>query len=302
MDRLEQYRIFVRVAEMESFIKAANALALPRASVSAAVQRLENNLGTRLLNRTTRSVQLTADGAQLFERAQALLASADSIDFLFREQKQQVSGRLHVDLPSRIVRRLVAPALPQLLELYPNLQLLLGSSDRAIDLVREGVDCVLRIGPLVDSNLVARPLGNIELINCASPVYLNRQGTPQQLEDLVQGHWMIGYGSPLKGQEQPWEFVDNGGQIQSLMLPSRVIVNNAESYIACCQAGLGLIQIPRFDVQDLLRAGELCEVLPNLRAAPLPANLLYPHRLQRSGVLSLFANWLEALFAPCLVK
>ncbi|MBF8739574.1 LysR family transcriptional regulator [Pseudomonas guariconensis] len=300
MDRLERYRVFIRVAQMGSFIKAANALALPRASVSAAVQRLESELGARLLHRTTRCVQLTADGALLFERALALLASAEDIDQLFQEQQHSVRGRLHVDLPSRIARRLVAPALPHLLELHPNLQLLLGSSDRAIDLVREGVDCVLRVGPLTESSLAARPLGNIELINCASPTYLQRHGTPQQIEDLVQGHWMVGYASPLSGREQPWEFLDASGRTHNLTLPSRVLVNNAENYIACCQAGLGLIQVPRFDVQDLLSAGELREVMPQLRAAPLPATLLYPHRLQRSGVLSLFANWLEALLAPCL--
>jgi len=299
MDRLERYRVFVQVAEMGSFIKAANALMLPRASVSAAVQRLESELGVRLLHRTTRSVQLTSSGAQLFERALALLSSAEAIDQLFQDQQHQVRGRLHVDLPSRIARRVVVPALPQLLDLYPNLQLLLGSSDRAIDLVREGVDCVLRVGPLTDSSLAARPLGNIELINCASPAYLKRQGTPQRVEDLARGHWMIGYASPLNGREQPWEFLDASGRTHNLALPSRVLVNNAESYIACCQAGLGLIQIPRFDVQDLLSAGELQEVMPQLRAAALPATLLYPHRLQRSGVLSLFADWLEALLAPC---
>ncbi|MBV4458447.1 LysR family transcriptional regulator [Pseudomonas sp. COR58] len=301
MDKLERYRIFVRVAEMGSFIKAANLLELPRATVSAAVQRLESELGARLLHRTTRNVQLTAAGTQLFERAVELLASAEAIDRLFKDQQRQVKGRLHVDLPSRIARRVVAPALPQLLGEYPHLQLLLGSSDRAVDLVREGIDCVLRVGPLTDSSLAARPLGMIELINCASPDYLQRHGTPADVDDLAQGHRMIGYASPLSGREMPWEQVDAHGDVQTLTLPSQVTVNNAESYIACCRAGLGLIQIPRYDVQHLLDAGELCEVLADSRPAPLPATLLYPHRQQRSGVLEVFVDWLQGVLAPCLV-
>lgn len=169
MDRFDQYRVFAQVAEMGSFIKAANALEAPRASVSAAIQQLEVQLGVRLLHRTTRRVRLTADGEQLLDRVRPLLAEVDNIDQLFQASKRQVSGRLIIDAPSRIVRRLIAPALPGLLRRHPQLQLILGSADRAIDLVQEGVDCAVRIGTLHDSSLVVRPLGHIALINCASP-------------------------------------------------------------------------------------------------------------------------------------
>ncbi|MGW8305931.1 MAG: LysR family transcriptional regulator [Achromobacter pulmonis] len=294
MDRFEQYRVFAQVAEMGSFIKAANALELPRASVSAAVQQLETQLGARLLHRTTRQVRLTADGAQLLERVRPLLADVEDIDQLFQQSQRQVAGRLNVDVPSRIARRLVAPALPGLLRRHPRLQLALGSSDRAIDLIQEGVDCAVRVGALHDSSLVSRPLGSIALVNCASPAYLREHGLPHAPDELPKGHWMVGYASPTTGRELPWE-VAAGDDRRSVAVPSRVVVNNAESYIACCLAGLGLIQIPRFDVQDLLEAGELVEVMPAQRAAPMPVALLYPHRRQRSRRLAVFLEWFEEL-------
>lgn len=294
MDRFEQYRVFAQVAEMGSFIKAANALELPRASVSAAVQQLETQLGARLLHRTTRQVRLTADGAQLLERVRPLLADVEDIDQLFQQSQRQVAGRLNVDVPSRIARRLVAPALPGLLRRHPRLQLALGSSDRAIDLIQEGVDCAVRVGALHHSSLVSRPLGSIALVNCASPAYLREHGLPHAPDELPKGHWMVGYASPTTGRELPWEVAAGDGR-RSVAVPSRVVVNNAESYIACCLAGLGLIQIPRFDVQDLLEAGELVEVMPAQRAAPMPVALLYPHRRQRSRRLAVFLEWFEEL-------
>lgn len=299
MDRLDQYRVFVQVAEMGSFIKAAHALELPRASVSAAIQQLEATMGVRLLHRTTRQVRLTADGIQLLERVRLFLADAEEIDQLFHASQRKISGRLSVDMPSRIARRLVAPALPGLLRRYPRLQLLLGSTDRAIDLVHEGVDCAVRVGVLQDSSLVAHPLGQIALINCASPGYLREHGVPADPGDLAKGHWSIGYASPTTGRELPWEFMVSGTE-QLLPTPSRVIVNNAESYIACCLAGLGLIQIPRFDVQHLLDKGELVEVMPEFRAAAMPVSLVYPHRRQRSRRLNAFIEWFEALMRPHL--
>ncbi|MCD0503475.1 LysR family transcriptional regulator [Bordetella petrii] len=300
MDRFDQYRVFAQVADMGSFIKAAHALELPRASVSAAVQQLETQLGVRLLHRTTRRVTLTADGAQLMECVRPLLASVEDIDHMFRAGHRKVTGRLHVDVPSRIGRRLVAPALPEFLRRHPELRLVLGSTDRAIDLVHEGVDCVVRFGILHDSSLVVRPLGRIALINCASPGYVYEHGLPRGLDDLQQGHWSVGYASASTGRELDWECAHADGRVQSVAVPSRVVVNNAETYIACCRAGLGLIQIPRFDVQHLLDRNELIEVLPDKRAAPMPVSLLYPHRRQRSRRLLAFQEWFQELIAPHL--
>lgn len=302
MDKLDQYRVFVQVAEMGSFIKAAHALALPRATVSAAVQQLEEKIGVRLLNRTTRQVHLTTDGVQLLERVRQLLADAEDVEQLFQTSQRQVAGQLRIDVPSRIARRLIAPALPGLLRRYPRLQLMLGSTDRAIDLLQEGVDCAVRIGTLHDSSLVVRPLGHIALINCASPVYLREYGVPEKPPDLMKGHWAVGYASPTSGRALPWEHLDALGQTQNAALPSRVIVNNAESYIASCRAGTGLIQIPRFDVQHLLDRGELVEVMPAHRAASMPVSLLYPHRRQRSRRLVAFIDWFSGLMEPHLER
>ncbi|WMD21616.1 LysR family transcriptional regulator [Achromobacter seleniivolatilans] len=302
MDKLDQYRVFIQVAEMGSFIKAAHTLDLPRASVSAAVQQLESQAGARLLHRTTRRVHLTSDGAQLLERVRQLLADAEDIDQLFKTNQHKVTGKLTVDVPSRIARRLIAPALPGLLRRYPKLQLTLGSTDRSIDLVQDGVDCAVRIGSLNDSSLAVRPLGHIALINCASPAYLREHGVPEQPSDLASGHWTVGYASPTTGRELPWEHVSSGGQEETTNIPSRVIVNNAESYIACCRAGLGLIQIPRFDVKHLLDTGELVEVMPEYRARAMPVSMLYPHRRQRSRRLGVFVEWFEDLIRPHLER
>lgn len=300
MDRFDQYRIFVQVAEMGSFIKAAHALELPRASVSAAVQQLEAQLGTRLLHRTTRQVRLSADGAQLIERVRPLVADVENIELMFQAGQRQVSGQLRIDVPSRIARRLIAPALPALLRRHPRLRLVLGSSDRAVDLVQEGVDCAVRVGSLQNTSLVVRPLGRIGLVNCASPGYLQQHGVPEHPQGLGAGHWMVGYASPTTGREVPWAYLSGDGAEHAVAVPSQVVTNNAENYIACCRAGLGLIQIPRYDVQYLLDAGELVEVMPAHRPAPMAVSLLYPHRRQRSRRLAVFLDWFEEQMSPHL--
>ncbi|MCE4069465.1 MULTISPECIES: LysR family transcriptional regulator [Pseudomonas] len=299
MERIEQYRIFIQVAELGSFIQASRVLKLPRATVSAAVQQLEAGVGTRLLHRTTRKVSLTADGLQLLERARQLLHEYDEVDQLFQTHPQQISGRLDVDVPSRIARRLLIPALPEFLRQYPRLQLGLGSTDRLIDPVSEGVDCVIRFGRLASSSLVVKPLGQVLLVNCASPAYLTEHGVPRHLDDLRKGHQAIGYSPSTGGQAWPWEYIDEGRE-HSIELPSRVIVNNVESYIASCCAGLGLIQVPLFDVQHLLDAGALVEVLPGHRPAPMPVSMLYPNRRQRSRRLGVFLDWFGAQMQPFL--
>lgn len=299
MDKLDQYRVFIQVAEMGSFIKAAHALQLPRASVSAAIQQLEAAMGTRLLHRTTRQVRLTVDGVQLLERVRLFLADAEDIEQLFHVSQRKVSGRLNVDAPSRIARRLIAPALPSLLRRHPHLQLSLGSTDRAIDLVQEGVDCAVRVGTLLNSTLVVRPLGQIAMVNCASPSYLRDCGEPVVPEDLTKGHWSVGYTLASTGRELPWEYLILDAR-HVFDLPNRVVVNNAENYIASCVSGLGLIQIPRFDVQHLLDRGALVEVMPEFRAASMPVSLVYPHRRQRSHRLIAFNEWFEALMRPHL--
>lgn len=300
MDRIELLQVFVRVAETGSFTRAADRLGLPRASVTTAVQQLETRLGTRLLHRTTRRVGLTPDGEATLERARALVADMDDMEQQFLPARGQVSGRLKVDVPSRIARLLIAPALPDFFERHPAIELELGSTDRAVDLVLEGIDCALRVGPLTSSSLVARPLGHFALINCASPAYLERHGTPRTPADLPE-HLAVNYASPTSGRAAPWEWLSDG-EIATLRMRSQVAANNAETYIACALAGLGLIQVPAYDVREHLAAGELVEVLPDARAEPLPVQLVYPHRRNLSRRMQAFAGWLETVLADALDK
>jgi len=293
MDRIDQLRIFIRVAQSGGFTVAADQLGLPRPTVSLAVQQLEARLGARLLNRTTRRVSLTQDGEALLERGMALVADSEELEQLFRPQAQALRGRLRVDLPSRIARRQVAPALPAFFARHPGIELDLGSSDRAIDLVHEGIDCALRVGEMASSSLVARPLGSFRMINCASPAYLALHGAPRQPADLPR-HLAVNYASPGSNRAAAWEWVEEA-RPGTLAMPAQVSVNNAETYIACCLAGLGLIQIPAFDVREHLEAGALVEVLPEWPAPSMPVQIVYPHRRHLSRRLQVFVDWASAL-------
>ncbi|MGD9479160.1 LysR family transcriptional regulator [Shinella sp. G-2] len=292
MDRIDLFRIFVRVVDCSSFTRAADMLGLPRSSVSAAVQELEGRVGARLLHRTTRVVSPTQDGAAFYERCLRLIADVEEAENVFR-QTAAPSGRLRIDVPGRIGRLVLAPALPEFLDAYPEIDIDLGVTDRAVNLVEDSVDCVLRVGPLADSGLIARTLGDLPLINVASPAYLRRHGVPE-MPDALHDHLAINYASPSSGRIEAWEWVEDGAR-RTRPMRSRVAVNSAEAYIACCVAGLGLIQIPAYDVRHHLDAGELVEVMPSYRAEPMPMTLLYPHRQHLSRRLQVFADWLEAL-------
>ncbi len=293
MDRIDRFRIFTRVVEAGGFTRAAQSLGLPRSSVSAAVLGLEARLGARLLHRTTRKVSLTQDGRVFYERCLQLLADVAEVEDLFRPSAAGPTGTLRIDAPGRIGRLVIAPALPEFLDRYPGVNIELGVTDRAVDLIADSVDCVVRVGPQRDSGLVARPIGELPLVNVASPAYLARHGVPETPADL-EGHFAVNYASPSGGRVEPWEWIDNGvGRVRPMA--ARVTVNNAEASIACCLAGLGLIQIPAYDVARCLETGELVEVMPAWRPAPLPIMLLYPDRRHAPRRLRLFADWLVAL-------
>ncbi len=322
VDRLDLYRVFVRVVDNANITRAAASLAMPRSSVSAAIQELEGRLGTRLLHRNTRRLSVTADGAALYERCRALLAEADDIDQLFRESRNVIKGRVRLDVPSRIGRRLIAPALPALLEQHPGLSIELNMNDRPIDLIADGVDCIVRVGLAAAPRLSSRRIGSLEMVTVASPAYLERHGEPLHPDDLGR-HLAIGYSQQPTSADAPatnltnpaypagasipanpaasppaptlpqttWDGIVDG-QPDVCHLPSQVSVNNVEGYIACCLAGLGLIQVPRYDVRHHLEAGQLREVLGAWRPPPLALTLLtgpqdrLPRRLER------VINWL----------
>lgn len=293
MDRIDLFRTFTRVVECASFTRAADTLGMPRSSVSAAVIELEARVGSRLLHRTTRKVSPTQDGAAFYERCLRLIADVEETEGLFRQTSVGPSGSLRIDVPGRIGRLIIAPALPEFLARYPQLDIELRVTDRSINLVEESVDCVLRVGSLGDSGLIARKIGDLPLINVASPEYCAERGTPRTPDDLGE-HLAVNYASPSTGRVEDWEWVDDG-EVRMLSMRARVTVNSAEAYIACCLAGLGLIQIPAYDVKSHIDVGELVEVMPGHRAQPMPMTLLYPHRQHLSRRLQVFADWLEQL-------
>ncbi|BBR56913.1 MULTISPECIES: LysR family transcriptional regulator [unclassified Klebsiella] len=290
MDKIHAMQLFIRVAELESFSRAAETLGLPKGSVSRQIQALENHLGSRLLHRTTRRVLLTQDGMVYFERAKDLLSNLEELDSLFQTDPSSVSGRLRVDMPVAIARNVVIPRLPDFLQHYPGIELELSSSDRLVDVIREGFDCVVRVGALKDSGLIARPLGKLTVINCASPSYLARFGYPESLEDL-SSHALVHYAVNLGMRPQGFEVArDNGSQW--VKTGGVLTVNSTETYHAACLAGLGIIQVPRVGVREALHGGKLIEILPQYRAEPMPVSLLYPHRRNLSRRVHLLMEWL----------
>lgn len=291
MDSLIALRIFVRVAESGSFSRAAEDLALPRATVSAAVQTVEARAGSRLLHRTTRKVALSADGALFLERARQLLDQADDLDTLFRQGADHVTGLLRVSLPERLATRTLLPAVPALLDRHPGLRLEWSVTDRFVDLIGAGYDCVIRGGALKESRLLARRLGEMTLGTFASPAYLSRHGIPPHPDGLA-GHRLVGYASPSEGLDFAWR-----GPHGAVELPGPLAVDNSEAQVAAALAGLGLIQVPAYGLRPHLAAGTLVEVLAAFRPPPLPLHVLYPHRRHRSPKLIAFIDWAMAAMA-----
>lgn len=293
MDKIYAMQLFIRVAELQSFTRAAESSGLPKGSVSRQIQALENELGTRLLHRTTRRVHLTQDGMVYYERAKDLLANLEELDGLFLHDPSSISGRLRVDMPVAMAKNLLIPRLPAFLQQYPGIELELSSSDRLVDVIREGFDCVVRVGTLKDSGLIARPLGKLAVINCASPDYLARFGYPQTLDDL-SSHAVVHYAHNL-GSRPPGFEVWLDGQTQWVKTGGILTVNSTETYNAACLAGLGIIQAPRVGLREALRARKLVEILPQYRAAPMPVSLIYPHRRNLSRRVHLFMEWLSGV-------
>ncbi|MGL5970152.1 MAG: LysR family transcriptional regulator [Kluyvera sp.] len=293
MDKIHAMQLFIRVAELESFTRAADTLGIPKGSVSRQIQALENHLGCRLLHRTTRRVLLTQDGMVYYERAKDLLSNLDELDSMFQADPSSVSGRLRVDMPVAMAKNVVIPRLPEFLQQYPGLELELSSSDRLVDVIREGFDCVVRVGTLKDSGLIARPLGKLAIINCASPAYLARFGTPESLEDL-SSHALVHYTTNIGVRPQGFE-VAKDNDTQWVKTGGVLTVNSTETYHAACLAGLGIIQVPRVGVREALRSGKLVQILPQYRAQPMPVSLIYPHRRNLSRRVHLLMEWLTGV-------
>ncbi|MGK6325132.1 LysR substrate-binding domain-containing protein [Sphingomonas sp. DT-51] len=301
MQDLEPLLIFTRVADMGSFTRAADSLGISKGRASTVVRDLELAVGARLLHRTTRSVQLTEDGRAFHGRARDLLAEADDLHSMFAGDHAGLRGRLRVDLPTEVARTAILPVLPTFMTAYPDLELELSSTDRQVDLVQEGFDCVLRIGPIGDERLVARPLGKLLMVNAASPAYLASLGIPQSIADLTrQEHRTIHYSRTLGAKRYGWEYPDGNGGYATVPLPGALHVNSVQTYEAAGLAGLGLIQAALLGVRHHLESGALVEVLPDLRPEPLDMTLVVAHRGNLSRRVRTFITWAATVLSPYL--
>lgn len=294
LDRFNAMRVFTRIVELGGFAKAADSLQLPRASVTILIKQLEAHLGVQLLQRTTRQVSPTLDGAAYYQRCVSLLADLEETEAVFATRGSP-RGTLRVDMPSGIGRFLVIPALPEFSARYPNIDLEIGLNDRPVDLIREGVDCVLRGGLALDDSLVARPLAMMDQVTCASPAYLQRFGVPANLEELA-GHQVVEYFSSSSGKRYGLEF-QVGQALRLVDLPKQVAVNSADGYLAACEAGYGLVQTPYYHVMQQLQAGSLVEVLGAIKPPRLALTALYPPHRQLSPRVRVLVDWLVELCA-----
>jgi DNA-binding transcriptional LysR family regulator len=292
MDRIDAMRLFVRVVERRSFTLAARDLALPRSTATEVVKQLEARLRVRLLQRTTRHVAPTLDGEAYYRHCVKVVADIEEGEAAFSGAKP--SGVLHVDVHGTLARHFMLPGLPSFLERYPDLRLFIGEGDRLVDLVKEGVDCVLRVGELPDSGMVARRVAMLEEGTFAGPDYLERYGEPRLLEGLEE-HRMIGFVSSATGQVIPLEFTV-GGKLRHLTPRVALSVTAAETMVSAARLGLGLIQAPRYHIAADLARGTLVEVLTDFRPSPTPVSLLYPRSRQLSPRVRVFIDWLTQEF------
>lgn len=293
MDSIDLFRIFLRVAENGSFVRAAESLNRPASTVSAAVQKLESRLGTRLFHRTTRNVSLTIDGNAFYSRCQAAVQCIEETENLFRHDSHKVTGTIRVDVPGRVGSHIIVPALPLFFKLHPAIKIELGVTDRNVNLAEEGIDCAVRVGQLENSGMVAKCLGYLSIINVASADYIAEYGWPGNPEELSK-HYSVGYASPTSGRKEHFEWVHQR-EVERTVVNSILTVNSAEASIAACIAGMGILQIPAYDVCDQLAAGVLCELMSEFRPRAVPVHILYPHRRHPSRPVRLFTDWLTPL-------
>jgi LysR family transcriptional regulator, regulator for bpeEF and oprC len=295
MDRLLAMQAFARVVELGGFTKAAESLRLPKATVSDLVRNLEGHLDARLLHRTTRRVSLTPDGAAFYDRLTQILSDLEEAEGAISQLRVAPKGLLRVDVPGSIGQLVIVPGLPQFLARYPDLRLELGMSLRLVNLVEEGIDCVVRVGPLEDSSLVARRVGTMRFICCASPRYLQEHGTPSIPEDLLISHRCVNVISNRTGKAMEWDF-KREGQTMHLAVQGILSVNDPTAYVACGLMGLGIVKVATYLARPYLDSGQLVQVLAAWTAEPVPISVLYPQNRHLSAKVRAFADWIAELF------
>lgn len=297
MDKFKAIEVFVRVVDLGSFTRAAETLSIPKATVSTLLQELESRLGVRLLNRTTRRVGLTADGAAYYERCVRILDDLREADTAVSAQHGQPEGRLKVDMPTSLARLLMRQHIPDLLARYPGLQLELGCSDRLINMVNEGVDCVLRVGELRDATLVARRVGELRMVTVAAPSYLARHGEPRHPQDLMQAPHRCVHYFVASGKHGPLDF-QRGEEKLSILTHGALAVNDSNAYWDACAAGLGIGQLPQPVLNAPGHETELVPVLADWCAGVMPVHVVFPSNRHLSTRVQAFVEWAATLFGP----
>ncbi len=298
MDHLDALHLFTRIVEQRSFSRAADQLGIPRATATHAIKQLEARLSTRLLERSTRHVRPTPDGEAFYERCVHVLSELEDAEASLRHAASNPRGTLRVDMHGTHATEIVLPRIREFRERYPNVDIVISSEDRLVDLVREGIDVAIRGGPVRDSSLVAKRLAVIPEVTCASPDYLARFGTPRHPSELT-AHQAVQFFNASGGGAYPFEFTIDG-KVREIRLEGWLAVNYAESYVVAARNGCGLIQLPRFHIEDDLRTGRLVEVLADFAGPNFPITALYPHRRQLSPRVRIFLDWVGALYEEVL--
>lgn len=294
MDTIHQMKIFIQVAQSGGFTRAAEVLSIPRSTVSTEIRKLEMHLQTQLLFRSTRKVSLTSDGMRYLQAASDIVAAVEMSDSMFSDKKWRFSGKLRIDVPSRIGHKIIIPELPALINEQPDLSFIISSNDRYVDLIADGVDCALRVGKLADSDYFFQSLGKLPFITCASPTYLEHHGTPQTFNDL-RYHLVVNYSSRLPAVTEPTLHFMVRGNVQKVTTQSLITVDGGEGYITAALAGLGIVQVPAYDVQEEIKKGTLVEVLPNYPALSEELSLLYTKSRNISPKLRFFQRWIHGI-------
>lgn len=293
MNRLEAMQIFVQVVERGSFTAATEHMALHRPVATRAIQSLEQELGVRLLNRTTRKLSVTDEGEDFYQRTVQLLSGIEDTFASYSGAKHNAKGRLKVSLAATLAKSIVIPALPEFQKSYPQIEIYLGVTDQPVDIVDEGIDCVVRLGELQDSSAIGKRVGQVYMATCASRGYIEEHGMPATLDEL-RTHKAINFASGRSRRLVDWTFNEQSGEIR-LKLPSTLVTDNSDSLLTCALSGLGVIQGVRPALQPYLDSGRLIEVLPHLPASPKPISILYPHRAHLPNKTIVFVEWLTDL-------
>lgn len=293
MDRFDAMRAFVQVLESGSYTKAALQLNLHKATVSQQIQQLEDRLGTRLLTRTTRSVTPTQEGLTYYQHACTIVQQVDEVETILRKGTSAPAGHLRVDVPVAMGRLVFAPEIRHFLERYPKITIELGCTDRAVDLVREGVDCALRGGQLPDSRLSARRVGDLRFVLCAAPHYIEQHGLPQAPDELPRHH-QIGYVLASTGKLRPVTLGRDGRETE-FDVPARFVTTDSAAALSAGLDGLGIVVLAEFVASHHLTSGALVRVLPGWSCPSLPLHLVTPTARRRAARVQAFMDWAHAL-------